>query len=172
MTAVTTVPTTNVSTTIAAAASDRMRMGVGINNNATDSSSNKFCQVCHPQYRNRITAATTTTATTGTNLKRCQQCRLVYYCSQQCQRIDWKYHRTICTVRHKNNCNNVENGDVPSTSSSPPPPPAAAATAAHVVIHVPPRGLLQNLSLPQWITTAMIQNPKVIVLTLLPRVLM
>jgi hypothetical protein len=103
MTAVTTVPTTNVSTTIAAA-SDMMWMGVGKNNSATYSSSNKFCQVCHPssQYRNRITAATTTTATTVTNLKRYQQCRLVYYCSQQCQRIDWKYHRKIC-VGHKNN---------------------------------------------------------------------
>jgi MYND finger len=162
MTAVTTVPTTNVSTTIAAASDlvdgnihhHRMRnvMGGGINNSATDSSSsNNFCQVCHPssQYRNRNTVATTTTPTV-TNLKRCQQCRLVYYCSQQCQKIDWKYHRTIC-VRHKNNTHNgnniMENVDVPSTSSS---SPAAAVTAAapaaavRVVTATPPSSIHNN----------------------------
>ncbi len=33
---------------------------------------------------------------TNNYLFRCSQCRLRYYCSSQCQNLDWKYHRIFC----------------------------------------------------------------------------
>lgn len=31
-----------------------------------------------------------------TNLKKCKDCRDVYYCSEECQRTDWEQHKAIC----------------------------------------------------------------------------
>ena len=27
---------------------------------------------------------------------RCSRCRLAFYCSPECQRADWKYHKMVC----------------------------------------------------------------------------
>ncbi len=32
-----------------------------------------------------------------TRLKICRQCKMVYYCSRTCQKLDWKH-------RHRNEC--------------------------------------------------------------------
>jgi hypothetical protein len=29
-------------------------------------------------------------------LKRCSKCKKVFYCSKECQKKDWNFHKTIC----------------------------------------------------------------------------
>ncbi|XP_061169952.1 uncharacterized protein LOC133179178 [Saccostrea echinata] len=42
---------------------------------------------------------------TGT-IKVCQRCKLQKYCSPECQKADWKTHKSICTVEGKPTCGN------------------------------------------------------------------
>lgn len=48
--------------------------------------------------RNRVTARSTRCAKCGREgrLMRCARCRVVYYCSKECQRKDWEHHRRAC----------------------------------------------------------------------------
>jgi hypothetical protein len=32
----------------------------------------------------------------GQGLKRCGRCKLAHYCSRECQKADWKNHKTLC----------------------------------------------------------------------------
>ncbi len=48
-------------------------------------SSTKACQVCQ-----------TTTA-----IKRCSRCNIVWYCSAECQRTDWKRHKSFCNSEYQ-----------------------------------------------------------------------
>ncbi|CAG8948710.1 hypothetical protein HYFRA_00001831 [Hymenoscyphus fraxineus] len=43
------------------------------------------CQVCEklPTMNNKLSL--------------CQRCKLVHYCSRECQKIDWKEHKVVCT---------------------------------------------------------------------------
>ena len=34
----------------------------------------------------------------GEDLKRCSRCQFTHYCSEQCQRKDWDFHRFACSV--------------------------------------------------------------------------
>ena len=34
----------------------------------------------------------------GEDLKRCSRCQFTRYCSEQCQRKDWDFHRFACSV--------------------------------------------------------------------------
>ena len=34
----------------------------------------------------------------GEDLKRCSRCQFTRYCSEQCQRKDWDFHRFSCSV--------------------------------------------------------------------------
>ena len=34
----------------------------------------------------------------GEELKRCSRCHLTHYCSVQCQKKDWDFHRFACSV--------------------------------------------------------------------------
>jgi hypothetical protein len=34
----------------------------------------------------------------GAKLMKCQRCKLVYYCSKECQVTDWKRHKTMCNA--------------------------------------------------------------------------
>ena len=34
----------------------------------------------------------------GEDLKRCSRCHIIRYCSDQCQKKDWDFHRFACSV--------------------------------------------------------------------------
>eukprot|EP01084_Bolivina_argentea_P289695 497499_1 len=34
--------------------------------------------------------------TVGVNMKRCSGCKYIFYCKFECQKADWKYHKSIC----------------------------------------------------------------------------
>lgn len=38
----------------------------------------------------------TNDAASDSKLMRCQRCKVVSYCSQECQRADWKQHKKLC----------------------------------------------------------------------------
>ena len=46
----------------------------------------KSCELC----------GAVSTATTGEAYRKCGQCLVTYYCSPQCQRLDWPRHKGIC----------------------------------------------------------------------------
>lgn len=36
------------------------------------------------------------------NLKKCSGCKVIYYCSRECQKKDWSSHKIICGPELKN----------------------------------------------------------------------
>lgn len=42
------------------------------------------CEVCKKETSNK-----------------CSRCRTIYYCGAECQRVDWKCHKTTCQIKHK-----------------------------------------------------------------------
>ena len=49
------------------------------------------------KYNNDGHAICNKCAKAGTHLKRCSRCRMAYYCSEKCQKADWKNHKeTFC----------------------------------------------------------------------------
>ena len=36
------------------------------------------------------------TAATNTNMKKCSICQIVFYCSKECQKADWRRHKVDC----------------------------------------------------------------------------
>ncbi|KAK8069432.1 hypothetical protein PG994_006048 [Apiospora phragmitis] len=40
---------------------------------------------------------------TGTDLKKCAKCHTTFYCSRDCQKVDWKVHKKVCNPNSQNN---------------------------------------------------------------------
>jgi splicing suppressor protein 51 len=38
-----------------------------------------------------------------TSLKKCSRCKSAWYCSQRCQKTDWKFHKEACTIKSQAN---------------------------------------------------------------------
>lgn len=54
----------------------------------------------------------------GQGLKRCGRCKLAHYCSRECQKADWKNHKTLCgSTGHSPSPPSTLS---PSTSTTPP----------------------------------------------------
>jgi len=47
------------------------------------------CQCCNATYHHKR------------KLKKCGQCKSVYYCDTACQKTDWKCHKTDCSCSYK-----------------------------------------------------------------------
>ena len=58
---------------------------------------------------------------TGALTKRCSRCKQAYYCSTECQKASWPYH--------KRECEELAAMATPAPAPRPPPPPAAAAAS-------------------------------------------
>ena len=46
--------------------------------------------------------------TTGFNLRKCSRCRLVYYCSKDCQAKNWPIHKSYCKYQEQNKTDDTE----------------------------------------------------------------
>ena len=40
--------------------------------------------------------------------KKCSSCKKVYYCSQECQKQDWKFHKISCQKKNDKETNEVD----------------------------------------------------------------
>ena len=49
--------------------------------NDTKTTLKKVCEMCH---------------TNGSSMSKCSGCNCTYYCSKQCQKRAWKYHKFVC----------------------------------------------------------------------------
>ncbi|KAK3710703.1 hypothetical protein LTR37_010122 [Vermiconidia calcicola] len=50
-------------------------------------------------------------ATNGSPLQKCGGCRTTFYCSKDCQKADWKSHRTSCKKQNSTNSGTKQNGN-------------------------------------------------------------
>mgnify|MGYP003691380387 CR=1 FL=1 len=45
---------------------------------------------------NASTKSCNTCQSVNEDLLRCSKCKMVFYCNQQCQKEDWKFHKLLC----------------------------------------------------------------------------
>ena len=46
--------------------------------------------------------------TTGFDLRKCSRCRLVHYCSKDCQAKNWPIHKSYCKYQEQNKTDDTE----------------------------------------------------------------